>query len=83
MLELPETKVNSKVQYSDGEYRVTLSSKGLAKDVFVEIPVQGARYSDNFIDLLPGEKKTIIITSPNLKAANRTPITVTHIRETY
>lgn len=82
-LELPQTEVVTKVQYSEGEYRVTLSSKKLAKDVFVEIPVQGARFSDNFIDLLPGEKRTIVISSPELKAADKTPITVKHVRETY
>ncbi|MEA5126626.1 MAG: glycoside hydrolase family 2 protein [Proteiniphilum sp.] len=82
-LELPQTEVKTSVQYRDGEYRVTLSSKKLAKDVFVEIPIQGARFSDNFIDLLPGEKRTIIITSPELRAVDKTSITVKHIRETY
>ncbi|WP_352423608.1 glycoside hydrolase family 2 protein [Proteiniphilum sp.] len=82
-LELPETEVKTSVQYRDGEYRVTLSSKKLAKDVFVEIPIQGARFSDNFIDLLPGEKRTITITSPELRAADKTPLTVKHVRDTY
>ena len=82
-LELPETEVTTQVQYRDGEYQVTLFSEKLAKDVFIEIPVQGARFSDNFIDLLPGEKRTITISSPELKASDRTPITVKHVRETY
>ncbi len=82
-LDLPETEVKTRIKYSDGEYQVTLSSKYLAKDLFLEIPVQGARFSDNFIDLLPGEKRTIVITSPRLKAADRTPITLKHVRETY
>lgn len=82
-LELPETEVTTHVEYSDGEYSVTLTSKKLAKDVFIEIPIQGARFSDNFIDLLPGETRTITITSPKLKASDKTPITVKHIRETY
>ena len=82
-LELPETEVKTSVQYRDGEYRVSLSSKKLAKDIFVEIPIQGARFNDNFIDLLPGETRTIIITSPELRAADKTAITVKHIRNTY
>jgi beta-mannosidase len=82
-LELPETEVKTHVQYRDGEYKVTLSSRKMAKDVFVEIPVQGARFSDNFIDLRPGERRVIVITSPELKAADKTPITVKHVRETY
>lgn len=82
-LELPQTTVESSVEYADGEYRVTLFSKKLAKDLFLEIPVQGARFSDNFINLLPGEQRTIIIRSPQLKAAERTAVTVKHMRETY
>lgn len=82
-LNLPETKVNSKIAYADGKYTVTLTSPKLAKDVFIEIPVLGARFSDNFIDLMPGEKRVIEITSPKLKASEKTPIIIRHIRETY
>ena len=82
-LNLPETAISTKVKYADGKYTVTLSSKKLAKDLFVEIPVLGAQYTDNFFNLMPGEKKTIVITSPELKASSKTPITVKHLRETY
>lgn len=82
-LNLPETEVKTTVKYADGKYTVALTSKKLAKDVFVEIPVMGAKFSDNFFNLLPGEKKVIEITSPELKAAARTPVAVRHIRETY
>jgi beta-mannosidase len=43
----------------------------------------GAKFTDNFIDLIPGEKRIIEITSPLLKASDKTAITVRHIRETY
>lgn len=82
-LDLPVTEVKTYVSRADGRYTVTLTSQKLAKDVFIEIPVQGALFSDNFIDLLPGEQRTIVITSPLLKAADKTPVTVKHIRETY
>ena len=82
-LDLPETEVKTSVKYADGEYKVTLSSKKLAKDVFIEIPIMGAQFSDNFIDLLPNEKVTITIKSPELKKDSKTPITVKHVRETY
>jgi beta-mannosidase len=82
-LNLPETTIETKVKYADGQYTLTLKSNKLAKDLFVEIPVQGARFSDNFIDLLPGEKRTIVITSPLLKAADKTPVTIKHVRQTY
>ena len=51
----------------DGKYEVTLSARQLARDVFIEIPVQGARFTDNFFDLLPGQTKKVIITSDKLK----------------
>lgn len=82
-LNLPETTINITVKKEDGKYTVTLSSNMLAKDVFVEIPIQGAKFSDNFFDLLPGEKKTITISSPELKKAGKTIIRVKHLRETY
>lgn len=82
-LNLPQTEVKTRIRYKDGAYEVTLQSDKLAKDVFIEIPVQGARFTDNFFDLLPGESKTVIITAPELKKNDRTPITVRHLRQTY
>ena len=64
---LPETTVSCKMKQKDGMCELTLFSPALAKDVFIEIPLQGARFSDNFFDLLPGERKTVVITSPQIK----------------
>ena len=82
-LNLPKTDIDQSISYADGKYTVTLKSEYLAKDVFVEIPLQGAKFSDNFFDLLPGQKKEIIITSPELKKSTKTPITIKHLRQTY
>lgn len=82
-LNLPETNIKKSVKYSNGKYTVTLSSKKLAKDVFLEIPILGAKFTDNFFTLLPGEKKIIEITSPLLKASDKTEISIKHLRETY
>lgn len=82
-LDLPQTDVKTTVKYADGKYTVTLLSRKLAKDVFVEIPVPGAKSTDNFVDLLPNQPQTIVISSPLLKAKDKTPITVKHIRQTY
>ncbi len=82
-LDLPETTIQKKIKQEDGKYTVTITSRKLAKDIFIEIPVQGARFSDNFFDLLPGEKKVVTITSPDLKKNGETAITLKHLRETY
>lgn len=80
---LPQTSISCKTKQKDGQCELTLHSPNLAKDVFIEIPIQGARFSDNFFDLLPGERKTIIITSPYIKKGEELPLTIKHIRETY
>ncbi|HTN69426.1 MAG TPA: glycoside hydrolase family 2 protein [Dysgonamonadaceae bacterium] len=82
-LNLPKTQIEESLTYADGEYTIILSSKNLAKDVFVEIPILGAKFSDNFFDLLPGKKKVITILSPELKKSDKTNITVKHLRQTY
>ena len=82
-LNLPETQIKSSVKYADEQYTVTLSSTKLAKNVFVEIPILGAQFTDNFFDLLPGEKKTIVISSSELKAEAKTAVSVKHLRQTY
>ena len=82
-LELPQTAISMKVKQLDGKCVLTLSSPKLAKDVFVQIPVQGARFTDNFFDLLPGENKKITITSPEIKKGESLNITVKHVRDTY
>ena len=80
---LPKTTVSCKIKQKDGVCELTLLSPCLAKDVFIEITLQGARFSDNFFDLLPGERKTVVITSPQIKKGEELPLTIKHIRETY
>lgn len=82
-LDLPQTAVRCKLKVADGSCEVTLSSPKLAKDLFVQIPYQGARFTDNFFDLLPGETRKIVVTSPEIKKTEKPEITLRHIRETY
>ena len=78
--ELPETRVSSKIKTFDGKCEVTLSAKQLARDIFVEIPVQGAKFTDNFFDLLPGQTKKIIITSDKIKKAEPVALKIRHLK---
>ena len=82
-LDLPKASVVSKVKVKDGVCEVTLKSSELAKDVFIEIPVQGARFSDNFFDLLPKSTRKIVITSPSIKEGQPIQLKINHIRNTY
>jgi beta-mannosidase len=70
------------VKPMDGKYEVTLSARQLARDVFIEIPVQGAKFTDNFFDLLPGQTKKVIITSDKLKKNEKVDITIKQLSDT-
>lgn len=80
---LPQTTVSYKIKQTDGICELSLFTSKLAKDLFIEVPIQGARFSDNFFDLLPGEHKKVIITSSQIEKGEKLPITIKHIRETY
>lgn len=82
-LDLPETEIAYQLKTLDGKCEVTLNSKKLAKDVFIEVPQQGARFSDNFFDLLPGEPWKIIITSPLIRKGEKIDLKINQIRNTY
>ena len=76
--ELPETQVSYKVKQQDGKCEVTLSAKQLARDIFIEIPYQGARFTDNFFDLLPGQTKKITITSDEIRKNDPVALKIRH-----
>jgi beta-mannosidase len=78
--ELPMAKVSFKTKQSDGRCEVILSAKQLARDIFIEIPYQGARFSDNFFDLLPGQTKKIVITSNEIKKGEPIEIKIRHLK---
>ena len=62
--QLPKAKLKCQLKEKDGVCELTIKTDKLARDIFIEVPVQGVRFSDNFFDLLPGQKKTIVISSP-------------------
>lgn len=67
---LPEANIETSVRRRDDAIEMTLKTDKLARDIFVEVPVQGVRFTDNFFDLLPGQRKKITITSPEGHSLN-------------
>lgn len=61
---LPEARIETSVKKRGEAIEMTLKTDKLARDIFIEVPVQGVCFSDNFFDLLPGQRKKITITSP-------------------
>jgi beta-mannosidase len=62
-IKLPHPPVASEISQSGDGYDVTLSSAVLARSVYVSFGELDAQFSDNYFDLLPGEKQAIHITS--------------------
>lgn len=82
-LNLPLASLKVQTKTGDGFCELTLASDKLAKDVFIEVPLQGVRFSDNFFDLLPGEVRKIRMVSPLLKKGDKIDLRVRQLRETY
>ncbi|MGB6304986.1 MAG: glycoside hydrolase family 2 protein [Acidobacteriaceae bacterium] len=61
---LPAAQITSRLTQANGAYEVRLSSKVLARDVYISFGDHDAKFSDNYIDLLPAEPATIIVHSP-------------------
>lgn len=67
---LSEANIETSVRRRGDAIEMTLKTDKLARDIFVEVPVQGVRFTDNFFDLLPGQRKKITITSPEGHSLN-------------
>ena len=92
--DLPKADIRYQVKQMDGKCEITLSSKQLARDVFIEIPkqsdsnsltvssLQGARFSDNFFDLLPGQTKKVVVTSEELMKDGKLDIRIHQLSDT-
>ena len=59
------------VRNGANDYTLTLVSADLVKNLYLETPDHGVRYSDNFFDLLPNEKKVVRILLPGLEKENQ------------
>lgn len=83
-LELVDPKISTKLKRVSDGYELSVKSNQLVKDLFIEVPMQGARFSDNFFDLLPGTTKKIMITLPNKnEVLSKEQIEIKHIKDTY
>ena len=74
--DLPAANVRMRTQCGEGRCTVTVSSPQLVRSLFIETPWQGARYSDNFFDLLPGETRRVVITNDDIHKGDTPQITL-------
>jgi len=52
---LPQPEIKANIEPAGDGYRVTLQAAQLARDVYVSFADIDAKFSDNYVDLLPGE----------------------------
>jgi beta-mannosidase len=57
----PKANISYDVTPADGGYRVTLRSDKFARAVYLATGDAEAKFSDNFMDLLPGESVTVMV----------------------
>ena len=82
-LKLPRPHLTKAIETTPQGITLTLSTDCLAKDVFIEIPTQGADFSDNFFDLLPGERKVVTIEGANITPDDIARIRIRTLTDTY
>lgn len=59
-LSLPHTDIKLQVQQVNDGYQLTLQSSRLAKNVLLSGPDVNGRFMDNYFDLLPGERRSVL-----------------------
>ncbi|HEY1741980.1 MAG TPA: glycoside hydrolase family 2 protein [Granulicella sp.] len=62
-IQLPHVSITAEISQVEDGYNLTLSSAALARSVYVSFGELDVQFSDNYFDLLPGEKQTIHLTS--------------------
>ena len=69
-MNFPQSEVNWKSEKTDGGYYVTLSSKTFICGAYLNITGIDNAFSDNYFDLLPGERKVVTQKCPAEKLIN-------------
>jgi len=62
-MKLTDPGLETNITENEKEYIVSLSAKHLAKNVFISVDGYDGQFSDNYIDIVPGE--TLTLTCPN------------------
>ena len=81
-LDLPPPNLTVKTQVVPDGYQLTLQCDHLAKNVLLQTTADGA-FSDNYFDLLPGERKTVIFKTKTVLENLQTAFQAKSLVETY
>lgn len=81
-LNLPKTKVNVKVEQVNEGYQLVLHTSNLAKSVMLSADADGF-FSDNYFDMLPGERKTVLFKTNRILDDPQAAFRVRSLVDTY
>jgi len=82
-LNLIKPEITQKITKTNDGYKVFLTTKKLAKSVFLELNETTGNFSDNYFDLMPGETKVIeFITKQKIKDFEK-KIKIITLEQTY
>lgn len=81
-LSLPRTTVSMQVEQVNEGYQITLQSTHLAKNVYISTDATGS-LSDNYFDMLPGERKTVLFKTGSILDSPKTAFRIKHLQQTY
>lgn len=81
-LSLPKAKISLKVEQVNDGYQLILQSDKLAKNVLIGTEAEGF-FSDNYFDLLPGERKTVLFKTQGILDEPQSAFRVKSLVDTY
>ena len=67
---LQPTPLNIVGKIQHNELQLTLSASQVLRQVYLDIPLETANFSDNFFDLIPGQTKTVSVSLANSESYN-------------
>ncbi|MBI9065328.1 MAG: glycoside hydrolase family 2 protein [Marinilabiliaceae bacterium] len=82
-LDLPLPKLKQSIKKEGKGYAITVSTDVLAKNVYLSADALDGWFSDNYFDLLPGEKRTIRFETEEEIASFEAALLIRTIRDTY
>jgi|Deesub1362B_J571_1020462.scaffolds.fasta_scaffold00001_593 beta-mannosidase len=85
-VDLPHPRIDVSIQKAEkGLFQLELTADKLAKYVFLQVPGIEGGFSDNFFDLLPGEKRRVyFLPAQSLSLADfKASLQVKSLRDTY
>lgn len=81
-LTLPNVNIKMQVQAVNDGFNLVLESDKLAKNVLLQTEAEGF-FSDNYFDMLPGERRTILFKTKRIIDAPEKAFSVMSLEDTY